>query len=92
MQTHIEASESVTAAVNAMLPGLESVHVSSVSVFATSRPGESEYWVSYLRIDGQRYVVATPELRNLPLDEQAEDLCRQMQEFVDSRRRPDARP
>ena len=85
MQTHIEASESVTAAVNEMLPALESVHVSSVSVFATHRPGESEYWVVYLRIDGQRYVVATPDLRHLPLEEQSEGLCRQIQEFVDKR-------
>lgn len=82
MQTHIVASPELTTLFNELLPALESINVCTFSIFPNARPGEPKYWIAYAGIDGQRNAFGTPELRHLPLVEQAPNLCEQLRAFV----------
>ena len=82
MKTQIVASLELTATFQELLPALDGINVSSVSIFPNARPGEPEFWTAYAYIDGLRNVFGTSELRHLPLDEQAPSLCEQLEAFV----------
>ena len=82
MQTEIVASPEVTAAIQELLPALDGINVSSVSIFPNARPGEPQFWTAYAYRDGQRNVFSTSEMRHLPLDEQAPSLCEQLVAFI----------
>ena len=82
MQVDLKTSPELSARIKELLPALEAQHVSSLSVFSYHRPGEPEFWLAYLYVDGSRHVAGTPDLRHLPLADQAEDLLRQLAGFA----------
>ena len=64
-----------------LLPRLVTLQVSALVVSRYNSPGERDYWVVFLYVGGIRHDIGTPELRHLPLADQAEDLLRQLAEF-----------
>ncbi len=80
--TTLDVPSDVAAAVQPVLPLLERVGVSSLRVFSYHRPGEEDYWLAYAYIDGARKVVATPDLRHLPLAEQMPALVERLQAWL----------
>lgn len=81
MKLALKTPSELSARIRALLPALEARHVGSLRVASYHRPGESAYWLAYLYVGRLRYDIATQELRNLPLADQAEDLLRQRAEF-----------
>ena len=69
------------ALVENLLPLLERESVERLAVFPYRRPGEPQYWLAYLFVAGARHVVGTPDVRDLPLEDQLEDLLRQLRNF-----------
>ena len=67
--------------VETLLPFLERERVEALAVFPYNRPGEQEYWLAYLIVAGARHVVGTPDLRELLLEDQLEDLLHQLRNF-----------
>lgn len=89
MQTDIVEWPELTAAIQELLPALDGIKVTSVSIFPNARPGEPRFWTAYAYRDGRRNVFSTSELRHLPLAEQVPNLCEQLQTFVASKARAD---
>ena len=69
-----------------LLPDLIALGVERLEVFKTRRPGEAEYWIAQLFIKGVRHVLGTPDSRHLSLDEQSQELVRQIAGFDPLRR------
>lgn len=81
MRLDLKIPSDQAALVENLLPLLEREHVESLAVFPYGRPGEPQYWLAYLFVAGARHVVGTPDLRDLPLDNQLEDLLHQLRMF-----------
>lgn len=81
MKLDLKLSPDQASLVETLLPLLEREHVKELAVFTHSRPGEPQYWLAYLFVGGARHVVGTPDLRDLPLEEQLEDLLCQLRAF-----------
>lgn len=81
MKVDLQMPANSQARVEALLPTLESEHVDSLAVFPYCRPGEPQYWLAYLFVAGARHVVGTPDVRDLSLEDQLEDLLRQLRAF-----------
>ena len=55
--------------------------VTRISIGASNRPGEPNYWIAFVQLPEKRYGLGTPDLRHLPLEEQAPHLCAQLREL-----------
>jgi hypothetical protein len=78
----LEAPAELVAALQPLLPRLAGQGVERLVVFSYSRPGEPQFWMAYLFVEGKRHSLGTPDLLALPLEGQAPDLVRQLKEFV----------
>jgi hypothetical protein len=81
MKLDLKMPSDQAALVETLLLLLERERVERLAVFPYCRPGESQYWLAYLFVAGARQVVGTPDLRDLPLEEQLEDLLCQLRAF-----------
>jgi len=73
----------------ALLPGLVAKGARRVEVFSYARLGEPPYWLAFIFDDGERHVVGTPDLRNVPLTDQVADLVLQLTGWNPAARRGD---
>jgi hypothetical protein len=78
---HLHLSPELEADVRELLPHLERLQVSSLSVSSYSRPGEPRFWLAYVYVDGRRHVRSTVERAGQPLVEQWPALLSQLIEF-----------
>lgn len=62
---------------------LEAHGVSELRLVAFRRPGERRYWVAYAYVGAIRHVVATPDLRHLPLAAQAQQLVARVRAWLE---------
>jgi hypothetical protein len=81
MRPELKAPDELLTPMEELLSLLAERGVSKVEVFPYHRPGEQPYWLCFLFMNGQRHSVGTPDLRHLPLADQAPDLLRQLRQF-----------
>ena len=82
MKLDLKMPAGQAALVESLIPLLERQHVDSLSVFPYCRPGEPQYWLAFLHVAGERHAIGTPDLRHLGIEEQLEDLLRQLRAFA----------
>lgn len=88
MELRLHLSPELEAQVRELVPHLERLQVTSLSVSSYSRPDEPRFWLAYVYVDGRRHVRSTVERAGQPLVEQWPGLMRQLQEFDPSASRP----
>lgn len=83
MSTIISAPHRQLPLVEPLRERLEARGVSEFRVVAFRRPGERRYWVAYAYVGAIRHVIATPDLRYLPLAAQAPQLVARVRAWLE---------
>lgn len=81
----LDAPAELRGTLEPFLPRLAGQGVERLVVFSYCGPGEPQFWLAYLFVDGQRHSLGTPDLRDRLLGEQLLDLVRQLEQFDPTR-------